>query len=249
MIKAAIRSALGSLGYEITRRQPAPPSAHDVQKLMLGGQSAPVIFDVGAHTGGMSEIYRRLFPEAHIHAFEPTPSAIDILHATFAADGRFHLHPLALSDREGDIAFHLNASGATNSLLAPRNEVPPDWWELMEPRTTVKVPAKAVDGFCAEHDIARIDIMKIDVQGAESLVLKGARDMLARGAIGSVLLEVIVIPSYDGQSRPDEIFSLLCGAGMTLVDLYGVWKRGPALLQFDALFAQPDLARRLFNWT
>ena len=86
--------------------------------------------------------------------------------------------------------------------------------------------------------------MRIDVQGVESRVLKGTCNMLARGAIGSLLLEIIVAPTYVGQSRPDEIFSLVCGAGLSLVDFYDIWKRDSLLLQFDALFAMPECVKR-----
>jgi len=83
------------------------------------------------------------------------------------------------------------------------------------------------------------------VQGAESRVLRGAREMLRRKAIDLVHLEVIVAPTYVGQSRPDEIFSLLCEAGLSLVDFYDIWKRGPVLLQFDALFARPEYVKQI----
>jgi FkbM family methyltransferase len=206
-----------------------------------------IIFDVGAHSGVISRTYRRLFPVAVIHAFEPTPAAVDYLRAMFAGDERLHVHGLALSDCQGNSEFHLNASGATNSLLDSDAAAPANWRSLVKTEREIIVSSQTIDAFCTENGISCIDVLKIDVQGAESRVLRGARQMLARGAIKSVYLEIIVIPTYVGQSRPDEVFSLLYGAGLSLVDFYDVWKRGPILLQFDALFALPECVKRIGN--
>ncbi len=247
MIKQLIRKAVNTLGYEVTRKQLRPRTAYDVQKMMMGTNRDLVIFDVGAHAGSSSIAYRRLFPQANIHAFEPTPAAVDNLRAKFAEDDLHQLHALALSDRQGTMAVNLNASGATNSLLSTDADASPDWRPLIETKRKIIVPIQTIDAFCAEKGITRIDLMKIDVQGAENRVLKGACNMLARGAIRSIFLEIIISPTYVGQSRPDEIFSLLCGAGLSLVDFYDAWKRGPVLLQFDALFALPEYVMRLAN--
>jgi FkbM family methyltransferase len=245
VIKQMIRNAVNSLGYEVTRRQPQPSTAYDVQRMMMGTGRDLIIFDVGAHAGWSSLTYRRLFPKATIHAFEPTPGAVDNLRAMFADDEHHQLHAVALSDRQGVMDFNLNASGATNSLLSADAEASADWRPLMETKQRIVVAAQTIDAFCAEKDITHIDLMKIDVQGAENRVLRGACNMLARSAIRSLFLEIIVAPTYVSQSRPDEIFRLLCEAGLSLVDFYDIWKRGPLLLQFDALFALPEYVKRL----
>ena len=245
MVKELVRRVVHGLGFEFTRRQPDPPTPYEVQKMMMGTTADLVIFDVGAHHGSRSKIYRRLFSDAVIYGFEPTPAAVDQLRLAFAGDDLYHPYALALSDRQGEIEFHLNAHGSTNSLLGTDAEAPVDWRSLVKTEGTVTVATQTIDTFCAENDISKIDMMKIDVQGAESRVLRGAREMLARGAIKSVYLEIIVAPTYVGQSRPDEIFTLLCGAGLSLVDFYDIWKCGPVLLQFDALFALPEYVNRI----
>lgn len=212
---------------------------------MLGDVDGLTVFDVGAHSGVTSRSYRNLFPTAAIHAFEPTPAAIEPLRKMFAGDDAVQIHALALSDRQGGVDLNLNASGATNSLLPSDPDAPADWRPLVETERIVKVATQSIDAFCNSHSISRVDVLKIDVQGAESAVLRGAHDMLGRRAIGSVYLEIIVAPTYLGQSRPDELFALLERGGLQLIDFYDIWKRGPLLLQFDALFALPELVKRI----
>jgi FkbM family methyltransferase len=244
MIKQRLREVVNGLGFEVTRRQP-PRAAFEIQKVMMGATANPIIFDAGAHLGETSRIYRRLFPDATIQAFEPTRAAVEQLQAIFSGDDRHHVHALALSDCQGAMEFHLNKSGATNSLLGSDAEAASAWRPLVKTERAVKVATQTIDTFCAEQGISRIDILKIDVQGAEGQVLRGAGEMLAREAIKLVYLEVIVAPTYIGQSRPDEIFSPLYSAGLSLVDIFGIWRSGPVLLQFDALFALPEYVKRI----
>jgi hypothetical protein len=104
----------------------------------------------------------------------------------------------------------------------------------------VTVPTQTLDAFCNEHQIDSIDILKLDVQGAEKKVLAGAVNLLNRRAIKTVYLEMIIAPTYVGQSRLDEIFKLMNDGDLSLVDIYDIGRSGPLLLQFDALFSCPD---------
>ena len=79
MIKQLVRKAVNGLGFDLTRRQPEPPTPWEIQKMVMGTTADPIIFDVGAHSGATSRIYRRLFPDAAVHAFEPTPAAVEQL--------------------------------------------------------------------------------------------------------------------------------------------------------------------------
>jgi hypothetical protein len=64
--------------------------------------------------------------------------------------------------------------------------------------------------------------------------------MLARRAIQVVFLELIVTPAYVGQADPGRIITLLQEAGLGMVDIYDVSRKGLVLLQFDVLFAQRE---------
>jgi hypothetical protein len=93
---------VNTFGYEVTRRQRQASTAYDVQKMMMGTDMNLVIFD-RAHAGWSSLTW--LFPLATIHAFEPTPGAVDNLRAKFADDDRRQLHANRLERRTTDNGF------------------------------------------------------------------------------------------------------------------------------------------------
>lgn len=199
-----------------------------------------VIFDVGGHYGETSAKYREFFPSATIHAFEPTPASFDIMQRRFAGDRLHHAHRLALSDQTGKAVFTVNQTDSTNSLLATQEGVHEEWRALVQTERTVEVETRTLDEFCESQGISAIDILKLDVQGAEDRVLAGARQMLARRAIQVVFLELIVTPAYVGQADPGRIITMLQQAGLAMVDIYDVSRKGLVLLQFDVLFAQRE---------
>ena len=163
------------------------------------------IFDVGAHFGAVSKIYQSLFPSATLHAFEPSPEAFDLFQRNSDGDQRHHAHRIALSDNNGIAEFSLNHASATNSLLPTDKNAPENWKSFVETENRVAVPTQTLDSFCKQHHLDRVDILKLDVQGAEGKVLAGASDLFQRQAIKAVYLEMIVASTYVGQSRPAEI--------------------------------------------
>jgi FkbM family methyltransferase len=243
--KRLLRALMHRAGFDLVRATAPQPTAFEVQRQMF--DTDIVIFDVGAHTGETSSIYRRLFPNSSIRAFEPTPTSVDTLRHRFADDHLLSVHRLALSDRAGSASFTVNRSDATNSLLKTDASVHEGWRPFVETEQVIDVETQTLDGFCVAEGIAAIDILKLDVQGAELRVLQGARQLLAAGRIQAVYLEIIVTPTYLGQSPPAELLATLQAAGLKLIDVYDLNRHGPILLQFDALFARPALYARLIE--
>jgi FkbM family methyltransferase len=69
-----------------------------------------------------------------------------------------------------------------------------------------------LDDLCASAGFGTIDLLKIDVQGYEARVLRGASKTLKQTE--RLIIEVILMPHYEGQSAPEEIRALLRGAGL-----------------------------------
>lgn len=174
------------------------------------------IFDVGACEGEDSIRYAKLFPEARIYSFEPLAENQRLARANFEKYQvqTAELVGAALSDRGGTAAFHVSAGeppvpfrgkdwnygNKSSSLLSPKTAEPMFGWLRFE--TVVEVPCETIDAFCAQRHIRRIDFVHLDVQGAESLVLAGARRMMTK--ITAIWLEVSDEELYAGQRlRPD----------------------------------------------
>lgn len=161
---------------------------------------SPVIFDVGANIGQSIDHYRALFPDACIHSFEPNPPTFARLTERYGEADGINLHPIALADRSGESRFHVTRLSEMSSLLEPEG-----WLRQMSPGgkydfSTISVPLDTLDQFCAGRGIDYIDILKIDVQGAELQVLRGAARMLAGGRIGMLYLEANLAETYVGQT-------------------------------------------------
>jgi FkbM family methyltransferase len=187
---------------------------------------AQVVFDVGANVGQSAKTYRRLYPHADIWSFEPFPTTYERLCRSLA-DQRFHPVPLALSDQVSRAELNIGAVSITNSLL--RRET--DTGEAIEIQTDT------LDHFCSEHGISNIDILKVDVEGAEDRVFRGAKDMLSRRAIRSVFVEVYFRPVYDGMPMFWDLNAQLSNFGFGLRGLYSLSSSHDGLLSFgNALY-------------
>lgn len=242
-MKASLKALLKNLGYKLTRLENALVSRTDpfaaMQQLLVGVKD-PVIFDVGAHHGSVSLLYRRLFPTSTVYAFEPFPSSFQQLKANVESDPSIRVFNFGLSNRHGIQSLHSNTSSATNSLLAT-DELGSHTWGplLLETQEIVEAEFKTVDTVMAQLKIPRIDILKLDVQGAEPLVIAGASSACRLGAIRLIYSELIIQPTYKNQMRFDDLLGVFYGSGYDLYNLYNMcFTPENRLCQVDAIFTQ-----------
>jgi FkbM family methyltransferase len=200
-------------------------SDDDQQRLI---PDAKVIFDVGANIGQTAKTYRHLFPSADIWSFEPFPDTYKSLcHAL--SDQRFHPTLTAFSDQVATTRLNIGAASITNSLLRRETDT----------GDTIEIQTDTVDHFSYEKGISKIDILKVDVEGAESRVFRGAQEMFSRGAIRSVFVEVYFDPVYDGMPLMWDLHAQLSGFGFHLRGLYSLYAGRSGVLSFgNALYLQ-----------
>ncbi len=239
-IKTAIQNLFRKYGYEIHRYQ----DAFRNQQELLSGIEAPVVFDAGAHHGYVSTFYRDLFPKGSIYAFEPFPESFNILTKRTASSPTIHAFNMALSNGSGTAEFHVNPSSATNSLLPTDPQAPQIWGKgLLETYDKIKVQTITIDDFCRTHGIDRIHLLKLDVQGAEPLVLEGARQFLDSGKIDLIYTEIITMPSYSGQMELHDFLTMLHEYGFCLYNFYHFFLHSGRLKQMDAIFTRNGFTR------
>jgi FkbM family methyltransferase len=139
--------------------------------------------DVGAHAGYFSLMASdRVGRSGRVFAIEPNPRTFATLqrHLTQNAVGNVHAMNCGLADKAGVLGLHLPPSQLDyNATVLPRA----DW-------TRADVPVRTLDDCVREWQIDRIDLMKIDVEGAEPLVVAGGADVLARGVVRHAMIEV-----------------------------------------------------------
>jgi FkbM family methyltransferase len=137
-----------------------------------------VCLDVGANLGQitihMADLVR---PDGRVHAFEPVPAIAHRLREHLAENDLERVavvHEAALSDANGEFALHVAEPGELNQGMASLvNRAHP---KLVR---EITVPTIRLDDFVRQQGLERLDWMKIDIQGAEPLLLEGAARTLA----------------------------------------------------------------------
>ena len=234
-MKHVIHGTLNKLGYKISRLDPIPP-AFSAQKTLLSSVQSPIIFDIGANIGQTIDIYRKLFPSSKIFAFEPFKDSFDKVNKKTKEDINTKVFKLALGSICGSQTFHINSSSPTNSLLVTDRHGPKVWGQgLLETVETIEVDVIKLDEFLDNNKIEYIDLVKMDVQGAEHLVLEGASEALEKNKIGIIYTEIITLPTYVGQKRFHEMLQIFEKNNFLLYNIYNFSNIDGWLRQIDAI--------------
>lgn len=185
----AARFALHRARLDLPNR-PAHNGEYALQRWLLtavpGGRPVTVL-DIGANVGDWSRALLAAARATHrldrlrLHAFEPSPSACRVLAAVLPTTAR--VVRAALSDRSGDVALHLVGPRAGTNSLHPSSFTGAD------PATTEVVPATTIDTYLRDEAIDRVDLLKIDTEGHDLRVLRGAERAFRSGTIGVAQFE------------------------------------------------------------
>jgi FkbM family methyltransferase len=205
----------------LARRRQRRDDLGDIRGL-FAHRSPRVVLDVGANVGYETDRFLRAFPDAVVHAFEPTPTTFARLEQDYADHPRVRLHQCAVSAERGAVELRVDDdvfAGGSNSLLDHSARFLAD--QATAAFTTVTVPAVRLDDVCTEAGITHVDLLKLDVEGAELLALTGAQDLLERSAIDVIDAEVRMLPDYEGQPLLEDLLVHLGGLGYRLFNLYG----------------------------
>jgi FkbM family methyltransferase len=148
--------------------------------------------DVGASVGAFTGLLARgVGATGHVHAFEPLKASRERLCRTLELNGLdgVVVSGLAVSDAIGGALLSEYGPGYESwSTLAPRSVEVGD--TALVAQTQTEVQTTTLDRYCTDRGIEHIDVLKVDVEGAEMRVLDGAGALLERGAIDLVMLEV-----------------------------------------------------------
>lgn len=133
-----------------------------------------VCYDIGGYRAYVSGIMAAR-GAGEVHIFEPMPENIAKIESVLQLNPGFpmRLHRLALSNTVGEIGFRQLADRSMGKLETSIFE------SETQPETLVHVSTDRLDNLLAKGGVRPADLMKIDVEGAEFLVLSGARDLIA----------------------------------------------------------------------
>lgn len=193
------------------------------------------LVDVGASQGDFAFALESYCGLRKAMLIEPQPKRIEELKARFR-DPRFSFSCAAASSTSSVANMEVLNWDYSSSLLSIRQDLSGAYGDLnMKVREVIPVQTAGLDELCGKFD-GQIDLLKIDVQGAEAQVIEGAAKTLERVSI--IWMEVSFKPLYEGSETLEGMNRLCNEQGFILAHLEEGWRSlsNGELLQADALF-------------
>jgi FkbM family methyltransferase len=143
--------------------------------------SLNTVLDVGANHGDWSFTLLESNANTQVHCFEPADDNFNILREKFIHFKNVHLNNLVVSDIDSEIEFIINGK------LSPMNSI---FLSLNDENSKVeKKRSISLDNYFRINNISHVNFVKIDVEGAEMIVLKGMVKSISEGMIDMIQFE------------------------------------------------------------
>jgi len=223
VIKAAIPGRVLGVGRAIVDAVSLPFGMDPFldMAILLNGRNALTIFDVGANKGQTALEFARCLPQSNLHCFEPYRASFEQLRRATRTLANVSACNIAVGEKNGIAQLLLNKADVTNSLLKNSEGIsqfsPSEW---VEPIGSVNVPMTTLDHYCAEHSIERVNVLKIDSQGYELNILRGASRLLKERRVDIIYLELLFVSVYQGQAFFEDVYAHLRLHQFKLVGFY-----------------------------
>jgi FkbM family methyltransferase len=157
---------------------------HEVEHaLSLVYDKHPVVFDVGANVGHWCRKLLELNPQAQVFLFEPSPDCQQRLSEQKFPGTR--LIPAAVGSEPGRASFHFSSEFDDSASLYARR----DSYFHNQAYRTIEVEMVTIDSIIEKYEIPFVDFMKMDTEGHELFVLRGAEQALQSKRIGALAFE------------------------------------------------------------
>ena len=193
------------------------------------------VIDGGANRGSFTDAFLQLHRPDKLVLVEAIPDLAEKLRARYAGNASISVVSAALSDQNGEARFEINQSDASSSLLPidPRNS---EWFSRdLRVARTITVPTLTLPALLEEQGLPGVDLLKLDLQGAERSVLTGGVAVLERVRV--IYTEVFFEQLYEGAWRFGEMNKFLSDCGFKLCGLSNiVHARDGDLVQANATF-------------
>lgn len=205
--------------------------AGSLANLRASGFSPGGIVDIGANIGIWTQEVAEIFPDAKIHMIEAQPWLASKLQEVVARMGGQSTFAIHLVGAEPKVAVPFFVIGTGSSVFE----------EVTDLRKTITaLPMTRIDDLSQVRSLPRPLFLKLDVQGYELEVLKGAAETLASAEV--VLMEVALLPYNVGAPLMTEVIAFMKERGFVPFDICGQLRRisDHALFQIDMIFVRSE---------
>jgi FkbM family methyltransferase len=163
-----------------------------------------VFIDIGCNAGSFIK-YLLNKNITNVHAFEPHPVLSEKVRVTYP---HVKMNEYCLADTNGMVDIHIPTHSVGLSSLIRR----PVFDKLEQEITVLNVKSETLDTYCEKNNINKIQFIKIDVEGAEYLIFKGAKELLKNKKIKCGIFEIGQTLT-DANTSENEICSYLKSYG------------------------------------
>ena len=181
-----------------------------------------IVFDIGAYIGVYTFAACNILKSGMVHTFEPNPHSAKRIEETIRRNNvtQIQLNNCALGNHTGKVNFALHKTPVQSRIHTQPSQA-----------NSVEIPITTLDHYCHVQKINRIDLLKMDVEGAELMVLRGAAEMIEKRS--PVMIVELHQPESKGFGHTvSETIHYLRDAGYSLYTVrYGLTTR-PQLLSF-----------------
>ena len=183
------------------------------------------VIDVGGHQGETLRAFANNVDRFSYFSFEPNPQSFEILAScaqSLANDNRdIRVKNAAVGAEDGRVQFHVVQATAVAGILKPveglSERVPGGDHEIAQ---VIDCELVKLDTLCDASSEVSVDLLKIDTEGFDLEVMKGAKNALARGHFGAVLSEVFFVPYRQDQAYFWDLATFMQTMGYHFVNLY-----------------------------
>lgn len=218
---------LGRLLFRLAENNDDPRLSHNGEGWLLrellathartGARRTCVVFDAGANVGDYARAVLAAAGQAgcavQVHAFEPSPHCLEGLRAGFNAEPRVKIVGAALTDRAGEALLHDGRAGSSQASLVSR-DLPGGGGAA----AAIPVPLLRLDEYLRIEAIARVDLLKLDVEGSELAALRGLGSLLRPEVVDMIQFEYGGA-ALDAGTTLRDLYHLLTGQGYVLAKL------------------------------
>ena len=167
-----------------------------------------ICLDVGGNVGYFSFLMAQKAKDGQVHVFEPIPLNIALLNASTVLNGftNLQIHQCAVGSESGDITFTISNDSAYSSIYNTNRK---------SIAQTLSVPLISLDEYIAKNNLPRVDILKVDVEGAEKLVIDGAKKLFSdsKNSPRLVMLELYEPGLLVFSTTIDDVIATMKGFG------------------------------------